>query len=168
MKRTMAEGVRSASVPAASTAATMERELPSEPAGKPRLFMAGRARLLELTRQVDERGALVPLAFADLGFPVARAFAVTAPGGTVRGGHGHRRSRQLLMRIRGVIRVELRTPSGTDIVDLDEETPALLIEPGVWANQTYLGDDAALVVFSDIAYDPDDYIHQVEPLEAGE
>lgn len=145
-----------------------ERGSTAQPAARPRLLAAGRARLLELGRQVDDRGALVPLAFTDLDLPVARAFAVTAPGGTVRGGHAHLRSRQLLLRIRGVIRVELRTASGVDIVDLDEEAPALLIEPGVWANQTYLGDDAALVVFSDTAYDPDDYVYQHELLEAGE
>jgi dTDP-4-dehydrorhamnose 3,5-epimerase-like enzyme len=143
-----------------------ELEAMTTSAGQPRLLAAGRARLLALNRQVDERGVLVPLAFTDVGFPVVRAFAITAADGTLRGGHAHRRSRQLLLRVRGVIRVELRGAAGVDLVDLDEATPALLIEPGVWAQQTYLGDDAALVVFSDSAYDPDDYRH--EPHDARE
>jgi dTDP-4-dehydrorhamnose 3,5-epimerase-like enzyme len=124
--------------------------------------LAGRARLLDLSRHVDERGALVPLTFAEVGFPVARAFVVTAGDGSVRGGHAHAWSRQLLLRVGGVVRVELRTAEERDAVELDERTPALLIEPGVWASQTYLGPDAALVVFSDSAYDPDDYIHQLK------
>src|SRR5690606_10246115 len=132
------------------------------------LLAGGRARLLEVDRRVDERGALVPLAFADIDLPVVRVFAVTAADGTVRGGHAHLRSRQLLLRMRGVIRVELRTTTGMATVDLGEDTPALLIEPGVWARQTYVGADAALVVFSDTAYDPDDYVYQQGLLGADE
>lgn len=126
--------------------------------GPARPLLGGRAHLLELARHVDARGELVPLTFADLGFPVARAFVVTAPDGSMRGGHAHAASRQLLLRVRGTIRVELRAVEQAEVVLLDEESPALVIEPGVWATQTYVGDDAALVVFSDAAYDPADYI----------
>lgn len=128
----------------------------------PRLLLAGRARLLDLVRHVDERGELVPLSFADVDFPVARAFVVAAPDGALRGGHAHAAARQLLLRVRGAIRVELRTAEEADVVVLDEQAPALLVEPGVWATQTYLGDDAALVVFSDAPYDPDDYVDEVD------
>src|SRR5690606_35490931 len=96
---------------------------------------------------------------------VARAFVVTAPDGSISGGHAHAASRQLLLRVRRTIRVELRTAEDAEVVLLDAESPALVIEPGVWATQTYVGDDAALVVFSDTAYDPADYIHHADRRE---
>lgn len=42
---------------------------------------------------------------------------------------------------------------------LDEDRPAVLIEPGVWAQQTYLDDDSTLIVFADGPYDPAEYVH---------
>ena len=44
-------------------------------------------------------------------------------------------------------------------ITLDEDRPALLLEPGVWARQTYLDDDSTLIVFADGPYESGEYIH---------
>jgi dTDP-4-dehydrorhamnose 3,5-epimerase-like enzyme len=124
-------------------------------------------RVLPLERFQDERGALVPLTFDDLGFSVVRTFVVTAPRGAVRGGHAHLTVRQVLLRVSGTIEVEVvHAGAGSAYVTLDDSAPAVLIEPGVWAQQTYSDDNAALVVFADGHYDSDEYSH-VRPGSVG-
>jgi hypothetical protein len=102
----------------------------------------------------DARGSLATLDFARYGFQPTRAFLVTAPPGSVRGGHGHRSGRQLLMRLSGEIEVE--------DLELNATHSALVIESPVWSRQFYLGINPLMVVFCDTPYDPDDYVVSIE------
>jgi dTDP-4-dehydrorhamnose 3,5-epimerase-like enzyme len=121
------------------------------------LLLGGSVRILELESFRDERGVLTPITFDDFGFSAARAFVVRAPEGSVRGGHGHRRVRQVLFCASGAIEVEVRH-GGTDArLMLDERHPAALLEAGVWAQQTYVGADSTLIVFADGPYDSAEY-----------
>lgn len=117
----------------------------------------GLATPLPLDARTDPRGTLTPVDLSGHGFDTVRAFVVTAPDGTSRGGHGHRIGRQLLLRAGGRIEVELRHGGESALVTLDDTCPALLVEPGVWSRQTYRGDAATLVVFCDTEYDRADY-----------
>ncbi|MEI5583434.1 MULTISPECIES: sugar 3,4-ketoisomerase [unclassified Agromyces] len=123
-------------------------------------LLDGRVRVLELARFHDERGSLVPLSFDEAGFTAARVFVVNAPRGSVRGGHAHRRVRQVLLRASGSIEVEVLHGDERARVTLDESCPAILVEAGVWAQQTYLDDHSALVVFADGPYDEREYVHE--------
>lgn len=129
--------------------------MPAEPAA----LLDGMVRFLDVDRFRDERGSLVPIDFDEIGFRVVRMFVVDAPGGAVRGGHAHRRVRQVLLRASGVVEVDVRHGAARARVTLDETRPALLVEPGVWAQQTYADDRTVLVVFADGPYDPDEYVH---------
>jgi dTDP-4-dehydrorhamnose 3,5-epimerase-like enzyme len=124
----------------------------------------GLVRVLDLDCFRDDRGALTPLTFNDVGFSVARTFVVSAPRDAVRGGHAHRRQRQVLFRASGTIDVEVSHDRTRAHITLDERRPALLIEAGVWARQTYLDDHSTLIVFADGPYDAGDYV----PGDAGE
>lgn len=106
----------------------------------------------------DSRGLLVPFDFDSIDFTPARAFLIIGVDGTTRGGHAHRQGRQLLMRISGEIRVDLRLENEEISVVLDSGSNALMIESPVWASQSYFGPDPRLLVFSDHAYDPAAYI----------
>ena len=117
-------------------------------------------RVLELHGFHDERGSLVPLTFEDVDFRVARTFVVNAPRGAVRGGHAHRSVRQVLFRASGTIEVEVRHEGELAHLTLDASTPAVLVEPGVWAQQTYLDDHAALIVFADGPFESAEYVHE--------
>ena len=97
-------------------------------------------RILELESFRDDRGVLTPITFDDFGFSAARAFVVRAPQGSVRGGHGHRRVRQVLFCASGAIEVEVRHRGRAMLAStLDERHPAALLEAGIWAQQTYVG-----------------------------
>lgn len=115
-------------------------------------------RVLELDCFRDERGSLTPMTFDDVGFSVARTFVVSAPRDAVRGGHAHRRLRQVLFRASGTIDVDVSHGGARARLTLDEHHPAVLIEAGVWARQTYLDDHSTLIVFADGPYDAGDYV----------
>ena len=125
-------------------------------------FCDGRVKRLATLSFEDERGLLSPIDFGDHGFHVVRAFVVLGRPGAVRGGHGHRRGRQILMLVSGRIDVELRWRGSLERLQLDPLNRALLIEPPVWSRQIYRDDHSSMVVFCDNAYDPDDYICAVE------
>jgi dTDP-4-dehydrorhamnose 3,5-epimerase-like enzyme len=129
------------------------------------VWFGGRARALTVDTHVDERGWLAALDFDVLGFDVARAFVVGSGHGISRGGHGHRRGRQLLTLVSGRVRVDMRWRRATGSVELSGDHRSLLLEPGVWARQTYLDESACLVVFCDTPYDPEDYVP--DPGDAG-
>ena len=100
---------------------------------------------------------LTPITFDDFGFTAARAFVVRAPQGAVRGGHGHRRVRQVLFCASGTIDVDVRLRGAHARLTLDQDRPAALLEAGVWAQQTYVGADSTLIVFADGPYDSAEY-----------
>lgn len=114
-------------------------------------------RRLTLRRFVDERGSLTPLDLDELGFRVSRTFVVTAPVGSVRGGHAHRRVRQIFFCTGGIVDVEFRYRGDATHVRLDESRPAVFVDAGVWAQQTYCSEGATLVVFADGGFDPSEY-----------
>ena len=129
------------------------------PGGHGAGWFGGRAMTLPVETHVDDRGWLAAVDFDAVGFDVTRAFVVGSGHGIARGGHGHRQGRQLLTLASGRVRVDLRWGQQTASVVLSRDCRFLLVEPGVWASQTYLDRDSCLVVFCDTPYDPDDYVH---------
>jgi len=109
-------------------------------------------------RHDDHRGSLVCADFAALGFAAVRAFVVTGAPGAVRGGHAHRRGRQLLMLAAGEVVLDLVVDGVPRRVHLPGDARAVLVEPGVWAQETYLGEGSVLTVLCDTPYDPADYV----------
>ena len=124
-------------------------------------LLNGSVRLIPLASYTDERGTLSPIDLVEVGLSPVRVFVVTAPAGTVRGRHGNRTCRELLMRVSGTTDFEVRCGAETETIRLSadpQDQTAILIEPGVWAEQRYLTDDATLLVFADRPYDPSDYV----------
>jgi dTDP-4-dehydrorhamnose 3,5-epimerase-like enzyme len=125
-------------------------------------FCDNRVKRLATINFDDERGLLCPIDFTDHGFSVVRAFTISGTLGAVRGGHAHRLGRQILMLVSGLIEIEIRWKERLERLQLDPLNRVLLIEPLVWSRQIYRGDHSSMVVFCDTAYDPSDYILEVE------
>ena len=123
----------------------------------PDRLLGGSVLPLQLPSFRDQRGELTPITFDELGFSAARAFVIRAPQGAVRGGHAHRRVRQLLFRASGIIQVDLRYQGGRIRLTLDDDHPAALVEAGVWGQQTYVAPESTLIVFADGPFDPEEY-----------
>nr|NLI49314.1 hypothetical protein [Propionibacterium sp.] len=115
-------------------------------------------RTVRADRHDDPRGSLVCADFAGLDFAAVRAFVVTGAAGAVRGGHAHRRGRQLMMLAAGQVLLDVVVDGVHRRLHLPRDARAVLVEPGVWARQTYLGEGSVLTVLCDTPYDPDDYV----------
>jgi len=108
---------------------------------------------------VYETGQQVP-------FVMQRVFTVTAKPGHARGDHAHRRCTQLLVCVSGKVRVHCDNGTTTSEYLLDSMGAGLLVPPGVWAKEEYLGDSAVLMVLCDRAYEADDYIRDYGDFKA--
>tara|TARA_R110000823_G_scaffold47903_16_gene121927 strand:- start:17534 stop:17944 length:411 start_codon:yes stop_codon:yes gene_type:complete len=108
----------------------------------------------------DDRGVLLPFSFESLDFSPVHYFVVTGRNGVTRGGHAHRSGSQVLVRIAGNIEIQLAFQGAAQSLTLDAPMNALYIASPVWSSQTYHGENACLMVFSDRAYDPASYIDQ--------
>lgn len=116
-------------------------------------------KLVELPHFFEENGDLVVMeGFVNIPFNIARVFLVRAPDGAIRGQHAHRRCSQFFVCPSGV--VEVVCDDGRQSVEfvLDRPSMGLLIPPGIWAQQTYIGSHAALMVLCDRPYKAADYI----------
>ena len=99
------------------------------------------------------------LEFSALPFIPIRAFIVHhVPAGARRGGHAHRREKQLLVCLAGRIGVRLVAGKDDEEVILDSPARALFIDSGVWSEQRYCDRESCLLVLSSEPYDRRDYI----------
>ena len=127
----------------------------------PSFFTLGDVKTIDLQTIVDERGTLtVAEAGNHVPFPIARVFTIggVKAGGT-RGGHAHKALNQLFVCLAGA--VDLSVDDGREQGAFALESPArgLHVPPTLWAEQTYRGEDALLMVLCDAPYDEDDYLH---------
>lgn len=122
-------------------------------------WLGGGARLVEIERHVDARGALLPLELDRLPFAPRRLFTVSGvPAGTLRGGHAHRAGQQLLLCLQGRIDLCLRLNDEEVRTSLTAAGPALLLGPRIWCQQTYRDEGTVLLVLSSEPYDRASYI----------
>lgn len=121
-------------------------------------FGEGKVVGITTKRVEDDRGLLTAIDFRPYNFHPVRAFLVTAPPGTTRGGHGHRRGRQLLMHVSGEIEIEVQYANRSERLELNGTNRAIMIEAPVWSRQVYSGDNPAMIVFCDTPYDTENYL----------
>jgi dTDP-4-dehydrorhamnose 3,5-epimerase-like enzyme len=116
---------------------------------------------LPVTR--DPRGALTVVEFSkSVPFAVARLFYVSGvPAGTSRGGHAHYRCSQYVICQVGRLGISLTDGVREHALELSSGQ-AILIEPGIFATQTYLDDESVLLVLCDRPYEAEDYIHGMD------
>jgi dTDP-4-dehydrorhamnose 3,5-epimerase-like enzyme len=118
---------------------------------------------IELPLHTRGDGSLIPLEQGKtLPFPVRRIFFVLAIDGAVRGQHAHKQCQQLFLCPRGEIEVECNDGKNTRRFLLVRPNQALLIPPGIWAAETYRGNDSVLTVLCDRPYEEDDYLRSYE------
>lgn len=99
----------------------------------------------------------------DTPFPINRIYYIyDVPVGTQRGGHAHKKLRQLLFCPNGTIEILLTDGDENVSVMLDRPNKALLIGPGLWRDMLWHTDRAVLCVAASEHYDEKDYIRDFE------
>ena len=95
----------------------------------------------------------------DTSFPINRIYYIyDVPAGTQRGGHAHKRLRQLLFCPSGCIEIQLSDGAQHVSILLDSPNKALLIGPGLWRDMIWRTENAVLCVAASDHYDEKDYI----------
>ena len=111
----------------------------------------------------DPRGELTVAEFNRfLPFSVVRLFYVReVPPNTVRGQHAHFRCSQYVICVSGRARIDFADGISERLVILSPGQ-AVLINPGIFATETYLDADTVLLFLCDRPYEKDDYIHTLD------
>lgn len=108
-------------------------------------------------------GNLVPITEnKEVPFDIKRVFYVwDVPNNEVRGKHAHYECDQLLICLKGVLKVLIDDGNQQKVQVLDSPEQGLLIPAGLWAEETYM-EDAIMLVLCSHKYDTEDYIHSYE------
>jgi dTDP-4-dehydrorhamnose 3,5-epimerase-like enzyme len=74
-----------------------------------------------------------------------------------RGGHAHKKTRQALISLQGVVTVDVK--DGRTAYILDKPDKMLILEPEDWHTMEDFSEDNILLVLASELYDPEDYVY---------
>ena len=120
--------------------------------------------IIDLPKVTDPRGNLT---FAEgdglVPFDIKRAYWVyDVPAGESRGGHAHKRLKQLVVALSGSFHVTLDNGFERRTILLNHPWQALLIETNVWRTLDDFSSGAVCMVLASEHYDADDYIEDYD------
>ncbi len=118
------------------------------------------AIVLDLPSFSDHRGNLTVIEKM-FDFDIKRVYYIYNVNDTIRGGHRHIKTRQILVAINGKCNIvyENMTKESKTIL-LDEPTKCLLLEPEDWHIMKDFSSDCILLVLASEYYDVNDYIDE--------
>lgn len=121
-------------------------------------------KLIDLPRITDPRGNLTFVeAEGHVPFPVRRAYWVyDVPAGESRGGHAHKRLKQLVVALSGSFTVTLDNGRERKTVLLNHPWQGLLIETDTWRTLDDFSSGAVCLVLASEHYDESDYIYEYD------
>ena len=116
-----------------------------------------------LTHHGDkENGILSYMELTDLKFIPRRMYYVTnVPKGEIRGKHGHYEDEQYLFCVKGQIKVDLVSKTGTETKILNSGD-TMFYDRMIWSQQQYLTGDDILLVLCSRKFDEEDYFYDVK------
>ena len=123
-----------------------------------------KASLLQLKKITDPRGNLtVAQQPSEVPFDVKRVYWIyDVPGGESRGGHAHRRCREMIVAVSGSFDVTLDDGQEKQTYHLNHPWQGLLVETGVWRTLDDFSSGAVCLVLASEHFDEDDYIRDYE------
>ena len=121
-------------------------------------------KIIELPKIHDPRGNLtVAEQLKDVPFKIRRAYWVyDVPGGESRGGHAHKRLRQLVIALSGSFHVTLDNGHERETILLHHPWQGLIIETGTWRTLDDFSSGAVCLVLASEPFEEDDYIYDYD------
>ena len=99
----------------------------------------------------------------DVPFAIKRIYYIhDVPAGVRRGGHAHKKLRQVLWCPYGKIRIRLDNGREKTDVMLDDPTIGLVVEHYMWREMFWEQDNSVLCVAADSFYEAEDYIRDYD------
>lgn len=121
-------------------------------------------RIIELPKITDPRGNLtVAEERKNIPFEIARVYwTYDVPGGESRGGHAHKRLKQLVVAISGSFTVTLDDGKEKEQYLLNHPWQGLLIDTMTWRTLEDFSSGAVCLVLASEPYEEEDYIYDYE------
>ena len=122
------------------------------------------AKIIDIPKIEDRRGNLsVDEEFKKVQFHIALAYWLyDVPAGAMRGGHAHKRLKQLLIALSGSFTVTLDDGHEKRNILLNRPYQGLLIGTGIWRTIDDFSSGAVCLVLASELYDESDYIYDYE------
>ena len=120
--------------------------------------------IIDLPKITDPRGNLtVAESMKNVPFDIKRAYWLyDVPGGESRGGHAHKRLRQLVIALSGSFTVTLDDGRERRTVLLNHPYQGLMIETNVWRTLDDFSSGAVCLVLASELFDESDYIYDYD------
>lgn len=121
-------------------------------------------RLIDLPKISDPRGNLTFVeAERHVPFPIRRVYyTYDVPGGSVRGGHAHKKLEQLIIAMSGSFDVVLDDGHAKRRIHLNRSYHGLYVSRMVWRELDNFSSGSVCVVLASTYYDEDDYYRDYE------
>lgn len=118
----------------------------------------------KLQRHGDYRGSLVALEeMKDVPFEVKRVYyAFDTKPGVVRGNHAHKSLEQLMVCVKGSLKLTLDDGTDRQSIVLDNPYEGVYIANNMWREMSDFSDDCVMMVFASKFYDENDYIRDYD------
>ena len=120
----------------------------------------GSIKTIDLPISESKEGLLGVLESPLVPRAISRVFFVSSSKHNIRGRHGHKACWQTLICLKGVIKLEMIDSNGDSLtVLLESSRQAVVIPPGIWAQQKSVDEENLLLVLASDLYDPEDYFY---------
>lgn len=122
-------------------------------------------QMLEFPQHGDERGHLVVVeGLKDIPFEIKRMFYIYgSDSNVVRGRHANRKSEFVMINVAGQSKVRVDDGRGNEAVfSINRPHTGLYLPKMIWKDMYDFSPDSVLLVLSNEAYDPDEYIRDYD------
>jgi len=121
-------------------------------------------KFISLRTFIEPDGKLVPIeSNIDIPFLIRRVFYVYGvKDQNDRGKHSHHKTKQVLICLKGEVKVVCDDGENKDTWILNEPNKALYIPEMIWDEQLYTSEDSILLVLANNKYNFNDYIEDYE------
>ena len=121
-------------------------------------------KIIDLPKIADPRGNLtVAESMKNVPFDIKRVYWVyDVPGGECRGGHAHKKLKQMVIALSGSFHVTLDNGKQRETVLLNHPYQGLVIETGTWRTLDDFSSGAVCMVLASELYEEEDYIRDYD------
>ncbi|WFD11386.1 sugar 3,4-ketoisomerase [Tepidibacter hydrothermalis] len=125
------------------------------------MYNCGLFKFIDIT---DKYGHLTPIeGKIDIPFDIKRVYYITkVEKDTTRGYHAHRKLHQVLVCVKGSVKIKMANTKEEKIYTLDNSSVGLYIGPYIWREMFDFSEDAVLLVLASEHYDESDYIRNID------
>ena len=116
-------------------------------------------KIIEIPKINNTKGNIGVIEYDTIPFDIKRVYYLfDVPSGAKRGGHAHKKLKQVLIAISGSFDVVLKNGKSKEIITLNRSDNGLLIENNIWRELENFSSGSVCLVLASEEFSEDDYI----------